>query len=238
MGTEYILDLLEKFELTLEEHQNIFNYCHENNILYMCTPWDSDSIVALESLDVKAYKVASADLTNLPLIENLIATQKPLILSTGMSSCDEIQITANFLNSRNAEFVLLHCNSTYPAPFHDINLNWIKKLRDIHSLIGYSGHERGIAVTLAAVGLGLSAAVIETSTHVGLAASLGIWAAVTFLVSVGVLMIATRRRRYIHPAASSTALGSLGGAVPPTGAGPVPGTASSAAVQDAYRLGE
>lgn len=96
----------------------------------------------------------------------------------------------------------------------------------------------GTILLLAAVGLGLSAAVIETSTHVGLAASLGIWAAVTFLVSVGVLMIATRRRRYIHPAASSTALGSLGGTVPPAGAGPVPGTASSAAVQDAYRLGE
>ena len=52
----------------------------------------------------------------------------------------------------SAEFALLHCNSTYPAPFHDINLNWIKKLKDIHPLIGYSGHERGIAVTLAAVG--------------------------------------------------------------------------------------
>ena len=120
----------------------------------MCTPWDSDSIVALEALDVQAYKVASADLTNLPLIENLIATQKPLILSTGMSSVEEIEITTSFLNSRHAEFVLLHCNSTYPAPFHDINLNWIKKLKDIHPLVGYSGHERGIAVTLAAVGLG------------------------------------------------------------------------------------
>ena len=154
LGTEYVLDLLERFQLSQDEHKNIAKYCDENGILYMCTPWDSDSIVALESLDVKAYKVASADLTNLPLIENLIATQKPLILSTGMSSCDEIQITTNFLNSRNAEFVLLHCNSTYPAPFHDINLNWIKKLKDIHPLIGYSGHERGIAVTLAAVGLG------------------------------------------------------------------------------------
>ena len=59
----------------------------------MCTPWDSDSIVILEELGVQAYKVASADLTNLPLIENLIATQKPLILSTGMSSVEEIEIT-------------------------------------------------------------------------------------------------------------------------------------------------
>ena len=154
LGTEYVLDLLERFQLSEDEHRKVAQYCDSKGILYMCTPWDSDSIVALEALDVQAYKVASADLTNLPLIEDLIATKKPLILSTGMSSTEEIQITTTFLNSRNADFVLLHCNSTYPAPFHDINLNWIKKLENIHSLIGYSGHERGIAVTLAAVGLG------------------------------------------------------------------------------------
>ena len=154
LGTEYVLDLLERFQLSEDEHRKVAQYCNSKGILYMCTPWDSDSIVALEALDVQAYKVASADLTNLPLIEDLIATKKPLILSTGMSSTEEIQITTTFLNSRNADFVLLHCNSTYPAPFHDINLNWIKKLENIHSLIGYSGHERGIAVTLAAVGLG------------------------------------------------------------------------------------
>ena len=154
LGTEYVLDLLERFQLSQDEHKKVAQYCDGKGILYMCTPWDSDSIITLEALGVQAYKVASADLTNLPLIANLIATKKPLILSTGMSSVEEIQITADFLHSRNAEFVLLHCNSTYPAPFHDINLNWIKKLKDIHPLIGYSGHERGIAVTLAAVGLG------------------------------------------------------------------------------------
>ena len=154
LGTEYVLDLLERFQLSQDEHKQVAKYCEDKGVLYMCTPWDSDSIVALEALDVQAYKVASADLTNLPLIEKLIATRKPLILSTGMSSVEEIKITTSFLNSRNAEFGLLHCNSTYPAPFHDINLNWIKKLKDIHPLVGYSGHERGIAVTLAAVGLG------------------------------------------------------------------------------------
>ena len=154
LGTEYVLDLLERFQLSQDEHKHVAEYCKQKGILYMCTPWDSDSVVVLETLDVKAYKVASADLTNLPLIDNLIATKKPLILSTGMSSVEEIQITTDFLNARAAEFVLLHCNSTYPAPFHDVNLNWMKKLKEIHPLIGYSGHERGIAVTLAAVGLG------------------------------------------------------------------------------------
>ena len=120
----------------------------------MCTPWDSDSVRDLELLNVKAYKVASADLTNLPLIDTLVATKKPLILSTGMSSAEEIQITVDFLNEQKAEFGLLHCNSTYPAPLHDINLNFINKLKEIHPLVGYSGHERGISVTLAAVSLG------------------------------------------------------------------------------------
>lgn len=154
LGTEYVLDLLERFQLSREEHKKVAEYCKQKGILYMCTPWDSDSVKALESLDVQAYKVASADLTNLPLIEVLVATQKPLILSTGMSSMEEIQITVDFLNERKAKFALLHCNSTYPAPLHDINLNLIKRLREIHPLIGYSGHERGIAVTLGAVGLG------------------------------------------------------------------------------------
>ena len=120
----------------------------------MCTPWDSDSVDVLEAFGVFAYKVASADLTNFQLIESLIATEKPLILSTGMSSEEEVRITCDFLKSNDTEFALLHCNSTYPAPFHDINLNWMKKLRDIHPLVGYSGHERGIAVSIAAVGLG------------------------------------------------------------------------------------
>jgi N-acetylneuraminate synthase len=116
-------------------------------------------VEVLEDMGVPAYKVASADLTNLPLIDRLCLTRKPLILSTGMSRREEVQITVDFLNHRRAKFVLLHCNSTYPAPIHDIQLRWIEKLRAIHSLVGYSGHERGIAVTLAAVALG--ACVVE-----------------------------------------------------------------------------
>lgn len=154
LGTEYVLDLLERFQLSSEEHFEISKYCKKNGILYLCTPWDIESVDVLEKFDVQAYKVASADLTNLPLIEYIVNTGKPLILSTGMSLIEEIKITVKFLNSKEADFALLHCNSTYPAPFHDINLNWIKSLKGIHPLIGYSGHERGIAVTLAAVGLG------------------------------------------------------------------------------------
>ena len=159
LGTEYVLDLLNKFQLTDEEHCEVSNYCRSKGIMYMCTPWDQLSISMLEKLDVPAYKVASADLTNLPLIDELIRTGKPLILSTGMSTEDEIQTTVNSLNAKKAEYVLLHCNSTYPAPFDDINLKWMKRLTKIHPVVGYSGHERGTSVSLAAVALG--AKVIE-----------------------------------------------------------------------------
>ncbi|MDC0162975.1 N-acetylneuraminate synthase family protein [Flavobacteriaceae bacterium] len=83
LGTEYVLDLLDRFELSQAEHREVSNYCKEKNILYMCTPWDHKSITVLESFNVKAYKVASADLTNIPLISRLCKTKKPLILSTG-----------------------------------------------------------------------------------------------------------------------------------------------------------
>ena len=154
LGTEYVLDLLQRFELSTDDHRRLASYCTRKGILYLCTPWDSTSVKVLESLEVPAYKVASADLTNLPLLDVLCATGKPLILSTGMSRPEEVRTTVGFLSRRGAKFVLLHCNSTYPAPLHDINLKWMTKLREIHPLVGYSGHERGTAVSLAAAALG------------------------------------------------------------------------------------
>ena len=159
LGTEYIIDLLNRFELSVDEQRKIAAYCKVKEILYLCTPWDIKSVDILESFGVAAYKVASADLTNLPLLDKLATTNKPLILSTGMSTPAEVQVTVNFLNKREAQYVLLHCNSTYPAPFHDINLLWMNSLKKIHPLIGYSGHERGTSVSMAAVTLG--ACVIE-----------------------------------------------------------------------------
>ena len=159
LGTEYVLDLLKRFELSAGDQRRLADYCAQRGILYLCTPWDASSIAVLESIGVPAYKVASADLTNMPLLDRLCATGKPLILSTGMSRRAEILATHDFLTRRGAQFVFLHCNSTYPAPLQDIHLRWMAQLRDIHPLVGYSGHERGIAVSLAAVALG--ACVIE-----------------------------------------------------------------------------
>ncbi|MDE5461753.1 N-acetylneuraminate synthase family protein [Bradyrhizobium sp. CSS354] len=159
LAVEYTLDLLRRFELPTEQQKKIAEYCAAKGIQYLCTPWDAKSVAVLEGFGVKAYKVASADLTNLPLLACLAATGKTLIVSTGMSTTDEIKTAAKFLDDRDASYVLLHCQSTYPAALHNIHLRFMETLREIHPIVGYSGHERGVAVSTAAVALG--AVVIE-----------------------------------------------------------------------------
>nr|WP_249132321.1 N-acetylneuraminate synthase family protein [Bradyrhizobium diazoefficiens] len=159
LAVEYTLDLLRRFELPTAQQKKIAEYCATKGIQYLCTPWDASSVAVLEGFGVQAYKVASADLTNLPLLARLAATGKALIVSTGMSTTEEIKAAAKFLDERNASYVLLHCQSTYPAALHNIHLRFMETLREIHPVIGYSGHERGTAVSTAAVALG--AVVIE-----------------------------------------------------------------------------
>jgi sialic acid synthase SpsE/sugar phosphate isomerase/epimerase len=159
LAVEYTLDLLRRFELTTEQQRRVATYCASKNIQYLCTPWDASSVATLETFGVQAYKVASADLTNLPLLAKLAATGKTLIVSTGMSTSDEIRAAAKFLDDRSTQYVLLHCQSTYPAALHNIHLRFMETLREIHPFVGYSGHERGIAVSIGAVAMG--AVVIE-----------------------------------------------------------------------------
>lgn len=154
LSTEYVLDLLDKFELSLDQHRDLKKYCDEKQVAYMCTPWDEDSASILDEMDVPAFKVASADFSNWPLLRILAEFDRPMILSTGMSTNLEIEKTTEMLNELGADFALLHCNSTYPAPVEDINLRFIPELLKIHKTVGYSGHERGWNVSVAAVALG------------------------------------------------------------------------------------
>lgn len=155
LGAEYTLDLLAKFQLTNQQLFDVFDYCKSKGLPPLCTPWDLNSLYALEEYGMDFYKVASADLTNHELLEALINTGKPLICSTGMSTESEIIKSVDFLRRRGANFVLLHCNSTYPTPFKDINLAYLAKLKSISGgLVGYSGHERGTFIPVAAVSLG------------------------------------------------------------------------------------
>jgi len=160
LGAQYTLDLLSKFQLSNNELIDVFDYARSKGILPLCTPWDIDSLNELERYGMEAYKVASADFTNFELLEAIINTNKPFFCSTGMSSEAEIKETVSFLDSKGANYVLLHCNSTYPTPFKDVNLKYITRLKKITgALVGYSGHERGISVPIASIALG--ARVIE-----------------------------------------------------------------------------
>ncbi|NMC15016.1 MAG: TIM barrel protein [Chloroflexi bacterium] len=152
----YLLPILQQVELSEHDFHEIVEHCHKKNITFLCSAFDPQAADFLETLDIPAYKVASADLTNLPLLDHLVKKGKPLILSTGMSRLEEVEITVNFLKERNAQFALLHCNSTYPAAFEDINLRFMERLRKFGVPVGYSGHERGIAVSTVASVLGAS----------------------------------------------------------------------------------
>lgn len=156
LGVEYIQDLLNKVELSVEDHRAVREYCEQRGITYMCTPWDDPSVDVLAGFNVPALKIASADLCNPYLIRKAASLGKPLVLSTGMSFEQEIVRAIDQLKALGVPFALLHCNSTYPAPESDIQLGYIGRLKQLHGAIGYSGHERGTAVTLAAVALGAS----------------------------------------------------------------------------------
>lgn len=154
-STSYLFDIFKKFELSKKEFIELKKYCDHFGIIFFCTPFDTKSAEFLNSLDVLVYKISSADLTNIPLIDFIISKKKPIILSTGMSQIPEIDFTFKFLKKKKANFALLHCVSTYPAAFKDINLKMIEFLKNRYRVpIGYSGHERGIVVSIGAAALG------------------------------------------------------------------------------------
>ena len=160
LGTQYTLDLLERFQLSDDELFRCFDHAASLGLVPLCTPWDATSLDKLNGWGMEGFKVASADFTNHTLLSQLAATGKPLICSTGMASELEIRSGIRHLQREGAQYVLLHCNSTYPTPFKDVNLRYLERLRDLaEAPVGYSGHERGIEVPIAAAALG--AVVIE-----------------------------------------------------------------------------
>jgi N-acetylneuraminate synthase len=155
----YLLPILQRVELSDGDYYRLVEYCENKGITFLCSAFDEDSADFIESLGVPAFKTASADMINLPLLDYITQKEKPLIVSTGMSRWEEVVTTVDFLKDRKAEFALLHCNSAYPAAFEDINLRFMDRLREFGVPIGYSGHERGIAISTVASALG--ACIIE-----------------------------------------------------------------------------
>jgi len=147
------LDYKKKIEFEEEEFKIVDSYCREKNITWFASPWDEPSVDFMEGFDTPAYKIPSALLTDGDLLRKVRTTNKPVILSTGMSSMEQIRMAVDILGTDH--LAITHCTSAYPCEPSELNLRMIETLRKEFSCgIGYSGHEVGLQSSLAAVALG------------------------------------------------------------------------------------
>jgi len=150
-------ELLARYELTAEQFAEIKRYCDQRKIVFLATPFDLKSAEALQQMNVDAFKIGSGDLTYRPLLKRIARFRKPLILSTGMATIGEVEhaLQGVFEVNRKADVALLHCTSSYPAPFHTLHLKAMQSWGLIFKRpIGYSDHSQGIEASIAAVALG------------------------------------------------------------------------------------
>jgi N,N'-diacetyllegionaminate synthase len=154
-------DMLKKLELSFNEFVKLNDYCKSKDIEFMSTAFDFDSIDFLDSLEMGTWKIPSGDITNLPYLIKIAKLNKPVILSTGMSTMEDIRSAIKALKENGvAELTVLHCTTEYPTPFEDVNLNAMNTIKEEFGVkVGYSDHTKGIEVPIAAVALG--ATVIE-----------------------------------------------------------------------------
>ena len=169
-GKMTYLEYKYNVEFEKEEYDEIDRYCKERGIEWSASPWDMDSLKFLDQYDIPFIKIPSAMLTNDELLRGAKLTGKKVILSTGMSTKEEIDHAVTILEEpegtdfsggeRNKNYALLHCNSTYPSPLEDLNLSCIQTLKEKYNCqVGYSGHEFRLGTSVSAVYLG--ATIIE-----------------------------------------------------------------------------
>ena len=143
-------------ELSEADYHELNTYCKKMDIIFCASGWDEESIDFLDEMGIPFFKMASADLTNFPLLVHTAKKNKPMILSTGMADMKMVQAAYSQVNKINNQIVILQCTSTYPSAFSEVHLNvlqtFMKEFPD--TVIGYSGHEQGIAIPPAAVALG------------------------------------------------------------------------------------
>jgi len=157
---EPLFDLLTRVALSKKDHVVLKDYATKKGILFLSTPFSREAVDLLEEVGTEAYKVGSGEMTNLPLLEYIAGKGKPIILSTGMSTLDEIKESVDFLRRLAKDLVILYCVSSYPARYEDLNLKFINRLQKEFRLpIGFSDHSVGIYPALAVVALG--ACVVE-----------------------------------------------------------------------------
>ena len=147
--------IIKNSELSENEEQKIQRFCKENKILFLSTPFSVDAIERLEKINLPAYKIGSGELTNLPFLHKIAKTKKPVILSTGMSTIDEVRKSVNLFKKRGSPLILLQTTSTYPSDYQDIRLGLIEKYQNMFRVpVGISDHSIGIYIALAAVAKG------------------------------------------------------------------------------------
>tara|TARA_B100000959_G_scaffold248657_1_gene275740 strand:+ start:125 stop:964 length:840 start_codon:yes stop_codon:yes gene_type:complete len=161
-GRMTYLEYKYKVEFDKNDYNEIDSYCKSRKIKWTASPWDLDSLDFLNQYDVPFIKIPSALLTDLELIKKTTETGKKIIISTGMSTIDEVDSAVETIKKVNidANYAVLHCNSSYPAPNNELNLKCIQTLKNRYSCeVGYSGHEFGLTTTIASICLG--ATIIE-----------------------------------------------------------------------------
>jgi len=153
-GRMTYMDYRYKVEFSFDDYSEIDAYCRELGIAWFASCWDEEAVDFMEQFNPPCYKAASASLTDLALLKKTKATGRPLIISTGMSTMEEVDAAVNELGRDN--LLIAHANSTYPCPVEELNLRMIHTLQQRYpeNPIGYSGHEVGLATTWAAVALG------------------------------------------------------------------------------------
>jgi N-acetylneuraminate synthase len=146
-------DLKRGLEFNLEQYKEIDEFCREVEILWFASAWDEASVDFIDQFPVPCYKIASASLTDDNLIKHTRSKGKPIFISTGMSTYEEIDHAVDILGKE--DLILMHTCSAYPSRYDELNLRQIPALRERYGVpVGYSGHESGIATTVAAVAMG------------------------------------------------------------------------------------
>lgn len=157
-GFESQFEMLKKLELSPNAHLELIDYCRIKNIKFFSTAFDVEGLDYLNTLGLGLFKIPSGEITNFPYLKKVASFGKPVILSTGMATLNEISdvmnVLLNFGLNKNLISVL-HCNTEYPTPFKDVNLKAMLTIKDIFDVeVGYSDHTLGIEVPIAAVALG------------------------------------------------------------------------------------
>lgn len=155
------LEMCRKIHLKFEDYVELKKHCEEVGISFLSTPFDLPSIEFLSELGCELWKIPSGEITNMPYLIKIAKTGKPVLLSTGMCTLQEIRTTVDLLKANGCgEITLLQCTTEYPAPYDEVNLNTLSTLKnEFNCSVGFSDHTKGIVVPLAAVAMG--AEVIE-----------------------------------------------------------------------------